>query len=196
MNEEYINDQQAQFGQIQPGNPLFQPSIFQKDQDSIVKWLGLEGMEQMVNIFEHDLRGDQYKLDDSGEGKWEQISSPIMNERGIRFIVSTLRSVVCTPNTYYTIVNEEKINELCYWFSMELIRHLSYQAKNYGLAPENFEIIIEKFQFILELALRRSLNGRGIDIITSTEHTVRSINNMGQNQQKHTIWDSIFGFKW
>jgi len=170
-------------------NQLFQQSQFQRsDMASIVVWLGQ--MDHQVALFEHDLRGEEYKQSDTG-GEWKVSGKAKMNEEGIRFVISTLRSVVCTPNTYYSIIDENRLNEMCFHFATDVASNLGLNMKRYGLSFNDYAIINEKFQWIMELALRRSLNGKGLDMIMTTEHTVRSL---GQQEHKKGILDRLFNW--
>jgi hypothetical protein len=119
------------------------------------KWL--ESNHDLLEDYEHRLRGERRMEDDEGTLIWAKETSPYMNSSGIHFLIFTL-SLIANKNTNLSNLDEPRINDLCLYNSMVVSRTLWYKMEEFQLDPELYDSVCESFNNVMELALRRATN--------------------------------------
>lgn len=141
----------------------------QKTDADFNRWL--EQSDDILNLLEHDLRGDILIEDKTGI-YWESKGKPLLNEIGIRFVVGYLRHFA-NKNTYMSDLGEDRVGEICLATTLSLTDALFFRWVEFGINPDNFSVIVEHVNNIIEFAARRAMHGGERKFLKQTENIVR-----------------------
>ncbi len=117
-------------------------------------------MEDLLKRIETYLRGGyvKFKPDGSIEEVIPTNAEPLLNDEGIRELMSIIRSRLdVVLNT--SIIDETFIRDEVYFFNLNLIFILYKNAERWGLKKYKFIELIDFLVSAYEMALRRSLGG-------------------------------------
>lgn len=149
---------------------LRNPNFMGRDSD-FNRWL--EQADDLLAYLEHDLRSDSL-VDREGRLQWVTTGQPLLNEKGIRFIISSLRHI-CNKNTYMSNLDQKRVNTICLFTANSITKALFFNWREFGVSPDYYDVIIEKVNNVLELALRRGMNEGERKFLKSVEHIQRII---------------------
>ena len=99
--------------------------------------------------------------------EWEQWGEPMMNENGLKEIVSLLDSYV-NRNTLLSNLKEEEIYEMMRNFEKRLIDWLKVKHVDFGLDTKNLNIIKTRIVDMVFLALKQAQNRELLKALTQT----------------------------
>lgn len=174
------------------GVPVMQPipSAKRDSEYDFHRWL--EQPDDIIERIERDIRGEERRADQSGKLVWVQTGEPRMNAEGIRAVVSIVRNV-CNKNTFISDITEERLNTIMRSTANELNVDFFNNWRRYELKLSNYEIEIEKIINILELSLRRALNGGERKFLTNTGHTTRILQQQDKPPQGGNFLGGLMG---
>lgn len=123
--------------------------------------------DEELNNFAMELAGkilnsnNPYTMDDDGIAKpnYIQVGDPLLNDRGIRFIIAYIRTI-CTKNAHVSNIDDERFYEIMRPSVRTLTDTLFIGMINgwYDLKQENFSAIVEMCSNWMEMSLRRAIN--------------------------------------
>ena len=145
----------------------------------------MTNLEPQIAMLEHDLRSEYYVSNSDGTGEWKSLGKPIMNDEGIKKLISRIRMVsnriVFTSNFSDTEINFEMRGLL-----KELRKNIASEYKQWNLSKCNFELIVKCFEGTV-FSSWKTAKGEGFR--TSAFGTVNERRIVG-SQDKHK---SLFG---
>ena len=118
--------------------------------------------ERLINDIRHVLSGD-IKND---LGDWIKIDDthPFINEFGINKITIFLRMVI-NKNTIFTKYSSEEINKILIDITTDINDHMRANAREYGVIPQNYGLVVDMVVQPIEAAINRSREGVTMDFI-------------------------------
>lgn len=149
--------------------PIEIPVQQQQMQQGMTFTIYLEEFNDVLNQLAVDLRG--YYIDETG--KRVEISEQVLNERGVNFVISTLRQNI-NKNLFLSSLTEAKIANIGLNTGFTFCKALYWHSQEYQVAPEHFEWITQQFNNIMYFALHRALNRKEAEMIgrTVSEHLI------------------------
>lgn len=111
--------------------------------------------DEILEFIEHELRGEDF---DYSKNRWIQKSTPILNEEGIRFIVSKIRRKV-NKITFLSNLDEQIIYEMMLGFSQTLTQEIFNNGEAWGIDwnKGHQNSIVDDVCDMVFIALRKAL---------------------------------------
>jgi hypothetical protein len=139
-------------------NTLRQIRENKQDSNTIKYRLSTEQLKQNIRIYLSGYTKQQY-VDEEGDLQEKWVSQPEMrklNEKGIQSVMhiieSAINSAVVQGNT-----DENEYREILGDFHEALFRHLFVNGPKYGLADEDFEIVVETITHLVRMFTSRTI---------------------------------------
>ena len=145
-----------------------QPTAAKPDND-FNKWL--EQSDDILNLLEHDLRGDVL-IEDKGGIFWQRKGRPLLNDYGISFVIGYIRHFT-NKNTYMSNIDDRRVSTICLTTSIAITDALFYRWREFGISPDNFGVIVEHINNFVEFAARRAMGGGERKFLKQTESIIR-----------------------
>ena len=98
-------------------------------------------------------------------------SEPLLPENAVNEILALIKGYV-NKITALTVLNEDRVLTLCYYFYLDLAEFLFMKRKEYQLTPEKASQIINIIISVIETNLRRSIGGFGMRIVGVSEKVI------------------------
>ena len=153
------------------------------------RWV--EQFDDQLFYIEHALRGEVL-TEANGQEQWERRGIRLLNEKGIQYIITQIRTFT-NKNTYMSYIRtEQEINKILKDFSLALLKGLSKNADNFNLYTySHIEDIMTIAVNYAELSLRRSINGGERNFLTSTRQDAYTV--VDDRRQQHNGILKFFG---
>jgi hypothetical protein len=151
---------------------------FSDEKKTIVEQL-LQDVYKYIESLEHNLKGEDMVFNDK-ENKytWTQRSAPLMNQAGLRVILTPVRTIV-NPNTICSGFDDEDIRIWTIWTSKMTTSNIAKNYKQFGIAKTNFDIIVHMVESSTKSALYRARKGITLDVIRDMNQ-IRELQNYTQ----------------
>lgn len=133
----------------------------------------------IFDSIEHNLKGEVFN---PNKNEWEQRGIRLMNDNGIRAVISHLYAGN-SKIIYMSNLTEEEINKMAYNVMGNLSTLLGINLRNFEIEQSNFFTILTLVGNTVFAGLKRALNGEERRALTSTR-MVREIITPGADEEK------------
>ena len=142
--------------------------------------------EDMIEEFEHRLRGEAYS---SKHQCYIQKYEPLMNETGIRELMTDLSLAVPNKSFKLTNLEDEDIFQMAYEFSNAMIKKLRLNFRVYGIKKNNIVsgMILTQFDHLYYSLLRRAKDNTTLRALRETMHRQESVMTQNLPQQRKSF---------
>lgn len=139
---------------------------------------------------EKDLRGERWVIERDSEGneygKWKTTKYPIMNDRGIKEVMSVIRSHI-NKISFLTNLTDLDIERICKKLHIVLAKLLILKQRDYALDLVNYEITIKKIMNPIYMGLKKSLNQGEREFLKQTERRIERISEPSGRDKKSWV---------
>lgn len=177
MTEQYTQDQDY------TPNPYGEVTVPQTEAGSI---LIQTNPSLVLQEIEHQLRGEQYNPENE---KWDATQEPLMNNKGINKVMTTLRGVVNT-NCILSNLSEDDVYRLALCVADDITMDLCANYKSFAVDKSDFDRIIDLCTNMCFFSLKRSYNEGERKFLKTTLrlHETRMIKNEEEKRKGWSGW--------
>jgi hypothetical protein len=140
MTQDQMMQQQLPIPQHASTTPII------RDLSSVVPML--TNVEDVIAYLEHDFRGESWEIDPQIGGQWVSKGTSLMNDQGIKNIVSMVHpyvnKIAMTSN-----FTDEEIGKFVFDMCCTLREHLATHYEKYEIDTKNLEIILIKIRSLV-----------------------------------------------
>ena len=134
-------------------------------------WIYQLDSSDIVNSLDHLLRGEFWNR---LENKWEGKGEPLLNEDGIKMMLTVVASHL-TKEKILTDIPKDQIFRICRDMRLALINHLTMKWKDYEVRKADMDVILEIVDHYVYTNLSRGGEGRTLDYFKPTIKRVETI---------------------
>ena len=128
-------------------------SIVNSNKD-FLKWES--DVEQEIEQYIYGLKGYAFDVKDS---VWTPVSPPIMNQAGISFITTMIRTVV-NKHSINTYLKSDEVHEICLYHTTAVVKTLKYRKNIYSINLADLDSIVMGFDNLIYIIMSRSVDDR------------------------------------
>jgi hypothetical protein len=134
--------------------PFSYPNNFQREEErTLVKQIDPSHLLQEII---HGLRGEIKEEDEEGKIKWTKLGVPLMNEEGIRSLISDLNPVL-SQNTTLSNLQEDEVATHTIEIGKIVVLKIADQYKNWGVDKSNLSTAVMNVTEPINMALKRGM---------------------------------------
>lgn len=143
--------------------------------------------QDILKEIEHDLRGEIFNEETE---KWELVAEgkPLMNDEGIRSIVSLARTIV-NKVAFLSNLSEDMVLQISRDFADDLADLLFNNIEQFEIKRTHLNIIVTKISYIIYVALQRAYEEGERRFLKTAERRIVSVRQ--DPNEKKGFW--IFG---
>jgi hypothetical protein len=128
-------------------------SIINSNKD-FLKWES--DVETEIEQYIMGLKGYDYNASD---GVWIPVSPPLMNDSGINFIKTMIRSIV-NKHSINTFLSPDDAHSICLFHTSALVKALKYRKNIYNINLADLDSIVISFDDFAYIILSRSVGDK------------------------------------
>lgn len=153
-------------------------------------WIYQLDSSDIVSSLEHLLRGQFW---DRNKNEWKQKGNPLLNEDGIKMMVTIVASHM-SKEKILTDIPKDQIMRMCRDMRLAVVNHLTMKYNDYKVKKADLDIILEIVDHYIYMNLSRSLGGRTLEYF---KPTIRRIEKIQPSEEKRSMfgWVPFFGGK-
>lgn len=126
--------------------------------------------EEILLVLEHDLKGDQYN---EAKGIWETTNKKLLNDEGVRTIISLVRTSI-NKVTFLSNLTMEEITIICRDLNLALVDTLFFKWESFQLEKDHLDLIVSKVMNFIFVGMKQAENGLTMESLSKMEKIVRS----------------------
>lgn len=143
--------------------------------------------EDLIEKIKHTLAGEVF---DPETKKWEEKGKRLMNDEGIRTIVTFLSAII-DKNTILSNYEKERVFEMCLFLSNTITNKIYINYKNFGIELSDLDLIIEIVMTPIESAFRRAMEQGERDYRKTWQRIIETVRGKGEQGTLQKIGSSI-----
>jgi hypothetical protein len=110
----------------------------------------------------------------------------LLNDKGIGVVMSIL-SVALSPFNILSILDQNKIDRICYVTSSNISNTLYVNSEEFEIDPSFYLLIVDLIDSTIEINLTRALNGKTLELYMKTQKRIEQINSSPQQKRSGAI---------